>query len=58
MQALLRQPERPVLEIAQQVGFNSKSTFNAAFRQHAGVTPTQFRHTKLKTPSATYGPAG
>jgi AraC-like DNA-binding protein len=49
--ALTRTPGRPVLEIALEVGFNSKSTFNAAFRQHAGTTPTQFR----KTAS---GPAG
>jgi len=58
MDSLVRQPERPVLDIALEVGFNSKSTFNAAFRQHAGTTPTQFRHTKLKTAEATSGPAG
>lgn len=43
MDALRRDPQRPVLEIALQVGFNSKSTFNAAFRQHTGVTPSGFR---------------
>jgi AraC-like DNA-binding protein len=37
--------ERTVLEIALAVGFNSKSTFNAAFRQHVGRTPTEFRRT-------------
>jgi AraC-like DNA-binding protein len=58
MNELLRQPDRPVLEIALEVGFNSKSTFNAAFRQHAGTTPTQFRHTRLKEGDATSGPAG
>lgn len=46
-------PSRTVLEIAQTVGFNSKSTFNAAFRRHAGVTPTEFRE---KTPAG--GPSG
>lgn len=58
MDALLRQPDRPVIEIALEVGFNSKSTFNAAFRQHAGMTPTQFRHSRLKSDAATSGPAG
>lgn len=42
-QALLRDPARPVLEIALEAGFNSKSTFNAAFRQHAGTTPSAYR---------------
>ena len=43
MEALRRAPRRTVLEIANEVGFNSKSTFNTAFRQHAGMTPTEFR---------------
>jgi AraC-like DNA-binding protein len=58
MDGLLRQPDRAVLEIALEVGFNSKSTFNAAFRQHAGTTPTQFRHSRLKEGATTSGPAG
>lgn len=56
---LLRHPDRPVLEIALQVGFNSKSTFNAAFRQHAGTTPSDFR--RMNAPSGspvTSDPAG
>lgn len=32
-----------VLEILYEVGFNSKSSFNTAFKKHVGVTPTQFR---------------
>ena len=48
---LTQQPDRPVLEIALAVGFNSKSTFNAAFRQHAGLTPTAFRAENTSQPS-------
>ncbi|WP_454831336.1 helix-turn-helix domain-containing protein [Pseudoxanthomonas wuyuanensis] len=41
--ALAAFPDKTILDIALEVGFNSKSTFNAAFRQHAGMTPTEFR---------------
>jgi AraC-like DNA-binding protein len=43
MTALVAEPNKTVLDIALAVGFNSKSTFNAAFRQHAGMTPREFR---------------
>jgi AraC-like DNA-binding protein len=43
MHALVAEPSKSVLDIALEVGFNSKSTFNAAFRQHAGMTPREFR---------------
>src|SRR5688572_6190506 len=42
-QRLDANPGRAVQEIAAEVGFNSKSTFNAAFRQHAGMTPSAWR---------------
>jgi AraC-like DNA-binding protein len=29
--------------IAQEAGFNNKTTFNAAFKKYTGMTPTQFR---------------
>lgn len=50
-QALASEPAKTVLEIALAVGFNSKSTFNAAFRRHAGMTPTEFRQSLRMTSS-------
>ena len=35
--------EYTVLEILYDVGFNSKSSFNTAFKKHTGFTPTQYR---------------
>ena len=32
-----------ILQILLDAGFNSKSTFNEAFRRHAGTTPREFR---------------
>lgn len=44
--ALLLDPSKAdlsVLEIAYQVGFNTKSSFNTAFNKHVGQTPTAYR---------------
>jgi AraC-like DNA-binding protein len=32
-----------ILGIAEEVGFNSKSAFNVAFKKHANMTPSEFR---------------
>lgn len=43
---ILRNPtknELTILEILYDVGFNSKSSFNTAFKKHTGKTPTEFR---------------
>jgi AraC-like DNA-binding protein len=40
---LLRETDRNVTDIALEVGFNSRSTFNAAVRKHRGKSPTEMR---------------
>ena len=32
-----------VLAVSEEVGFNSKSAFNTAFKKHANMTPSEFR---------------
>jgi len=45
--ALLRDPDRLVVEIAYQVGFNTRASFNRVFKEEEGITPTEYkkRHT-------------
>ncbi|ASP40805.1 AraC family transcriptional regulator [Bacterioplanes sanyensis] len=49
-QQLLLTSDDTVANICYGVGFNSKSTFNTAFRRITGCTPTQFRKRHAHTP--------
>jgi AraC-like DNA-binding protein len=40
---LLQASDASILEIAEDVGFESLSYFNRAFKKRYGMTPTQFR---------------
>ena len=37
--------KKSLLQIAFEVGFNNKTSFNNAFKRHVGMTPSQFRKT-------------
>jgi AraC-like DNA-binding protein len=39
-------PNRTMIEIHGEAGFNSKATFNAIFKKIVGMTPTQYKHSK------------
>ncbi len=41
--------ELTVLEILYEVGFNSKSSFNTAFKKYTQLTPTEYRKKHLKS---------
>ncbi|MGN0779132.1 MAG: helix-turn-helix domain-containing protein [Aristaeellaceae bacterium] len=43
VQSLLINTDMPITEAAMNCGFTSFSQFNRVFRQHIGVTPTQYR---------------
>lgn len=44
---LLREPERSVLSVAYNTGFNTKSTFYNAFSKTEGITPMEYRRINL-----------
>jgi AraC-like DNA-binding protein len=43
-----RLKEKSVLDIAMEVGFNSKSAFNRSFKRETGATPLKYRQTTLQ----------
>ena len=48
--AILKDPTKSkvtILEILYEVGFNSKSSFNTAFKKQTGVTPTLYRKSQI-----------
>lgn len=52
--AALADPERarlPILTIAMDVGYGSLATFNRAFKQAEGITPSEYRADALNTPA-------
>lgn len=42
---LLGEAKFSIIEVCEEVGFNSRSTFNAAFKKETGLSPSEFRAT-------------
>ena len=45
---LIEQPDRSIIEIATECGFSSNTYFSDCFRQHFGMSPTNFRKEALE----------
>ena len=39
--------EYTIQQIYFEVGFNTKSSFNTAFKKHTGLTPSEFKKSKI-----------
>jgi AraC-like DNA-binding protein len=42
-QLLLSEPQKAITDVAFASGYNSKNSFNNAFKRHTGLTPSEFR---------------
>jgi AraC-like DNA-binding protein len=51
----LRRGDADILAAALDAGFASKASFNRAFRQHTGVSPTQWRASQILKPAENTG---
>ena len=45
---LLRSVEDPIVEVAEAVGYESHTSFHAAFRRYTGETPTHYRQRRIR----------
>ena len=45
-QALLKEPQRTISEVALKVGFPNQAHFTTIFRHYVGITPYRWRHSK------------
>lgn len=45
---LVNQPGKSIVEIAEECGFRSHTYFSSCFRQHYGISPTDYRRNVLK----------
>jgi AraC-like DNA-binding protein len=49
-QALLREPERSIADIAFESGYNSKNSFYNSFKRHTGMIPSEYRRKHRSPP--------